>query len=55
MPVADHGRDNLVERGVADLLYSQCGVGNRFSRQRPVGNEGFDRVPPAYRLYRLPP
>jgi hypothetical protein len=35
----DHGRDIPVERGVADILHRQCGVGDRLYSQRPVGNE----------------
>src|SRR5205823_7704995 len=49
----DHGRDNLVERGVSDLLHSQCRVGHWLYRHRPVANEALDRVRPADRLYRL--
>ena len=47
----DHGRDNLVGRGVADLLHSQCRVGARRYRQRPVGNEAVDCVRPADPVY----
>src|SRR6516225_3451452 len=32
----DHGRDNLVGRGVADLLHSQCRVGARRLAEREM-------------------
>ena len=50
----DHGCDNLVGRGVADLLHSQCRIGNRLYRQRPVAGKTLDRVRSADRLYHPP-
>ena len=37
-----------------DLLIADAGFGNRLSGQRPIGNEAFDRMRPADRLYRPP-